>query len=187
MYIIESLCYTPETHNIVSRLYFHNNTECLNAVELMSQLQVWSRKALCALFSSSQLCQLPCEPVSAGWKIMEDESTWTIEEPFQMRPPWPVSPRWATSWPEIQEQDERDASLIPGFGRSVEKEMATWSSILAWEIPRTEHPGGLQSMGSQGVGHDWAHIHAQTHLAFKIAASSRLQFELWVMKLTFLQ
>ena len=28
------------------------------------------------------------------------------------------------------------------------------SSILAWEIPRTEEPGGLQSMGSQGVGHD---------------------------------
>ena len=32
---------------------------------------------------------------------------------------------------------------------SVEKEMATHSSILAWEIPGTEEPGGLQSMGSQ--------------------------------------
>ena len=31
----------------------------------------------------------------------------------------------------------------------LEKEMATHSSILAWEIPRTEKPGGLQSMGSQ--------------------------------------
>ena len=31
----------------------------------------------------------------------------------------------------------------------LEKEMATHSSILAWEIPRTEEPGGLQSMGSQ--------------------------------------
>ena len=30
--------------------------------------------------------------------------------------------------------------------------MATQSSILAWEIPRTEEPGGLQSMGSQRVG-----------------------------------
>ena len=35
----------------------------------------------------------------------------------------------------------------------LEKEMATHSSILAWRIPRTEEPGGLQSMGSQGVGH----------------------------------
>ena len=38
--------------------------------------------------------------------------------------------------------------------QSLEKEMATRSSILAWEIPWTEDPGGLQSMGSQRVGHD---------------------------------
>ena len=36
----------------------------------------------------------------------------------------------------------------------LEKEMATHSRILAWEIPRTEEPGGLQSMGSQKVRHD---------------------------------
>ena len=36
----------------------------------------------------------------------------------------------------------------------LEKEMATHSSILAWRIPRTEEPGGRQSMGSQRVGHD---------------------------------
>ena len=34
--------------------------------------------------------------------------------------------------------------------------MATHSSILAWRIPWTEEPGGLQSMGSQRVGYDWA-------------------------------
>ena len=37
---------------------------------------------------------------------------------------------------------------------SLEKEMATHSSILAWRIPQTEEPVGLQSMGSQRVGHD---------------------------------
>ena len=42
-----------------------------------------------------------------------------------------------------------DTSLIPGLGRSLEKEMATHSSILACEMPRTQEPGGLQSMGSQ--------------------------------------
>ena len=36
----------------------------------------------------------------------------------------------------------------------LEKEMETHSSILAWEIPWTEEPGGLQSTGSQRVGHD---------------------------------
>ena len=36
----------------------------------------------------------------------------------------------------------------------LEKEMATHSSVLAWKIPWTEEPGGLQFMGSQRVGHD---------------------------------
>ena len=45
---------------------------------------------------------------------------------------------------------------IPGLGRSLEKEMATHSSVLAWEIPWTEEPGGLQSMGSKRVGRDLA-------------------------------
>ena len=40
----------------------------------------------------------------------------------------------------------------------LEKEMATHSSILAWKISWAEEPGGLQSMGSQRVGHDWATI-----------------------------
>ena len=35
--------------------------------------------------------------------------------------------------------------------------MATHSSTLAWKVPWTEEPGGLQSMGSQRVGHDAAH------------------------------
>ena len=38
----------------------------------------------------------------------------------------------------------------------LEKEMATHSSILAWRLPWTEEPGGLQSMGSQRAGHDSA-------------------------------
>ena len=43
-----------------------------------------------------------------------------------------------------------------GQENPLEKEMATYSSILAWEIPWTEVPGDLQSKGSQRVGHDWA-------------------------------
>ena len=41
-----------------------------------------------------------------------------------------------------------------GQENPLEKEMAMHSSILAWKIPWTEEPGGLQSMGSQRVGHD---------------------------------
>ena len=47
---------------------------------------------------------------------------------------------------------------VQSLGREdpLEKEMATHSSILAWRIPWAVEPGGLQSMGSQRVGHDWA-------------------------------
>ena len=41
-----------------------------------------------------------------------------------------------------------------GWEDPLEKEMATHSSILAWRIPWTEEPGGLQSMGLQRVGHN---------------------------------
>ena len=47
---------------------------------------------------------------------------------------------------------------VPSLGQEdpLEKGMATHSSTLAWKIPWTEEPGGLQSMGSQRVGYDWA-------------------------------
>ena len=50
--------------------------------------------------------------------------------------------------------DTRDMVSIPGWGRSLEKGMATHSSILTWRIPWKEEPGGLQSIGLQRVRHD---------------------------------
>ena len=45
---------------------------------------------------------------------------------------------------------------VPSLGREdpLEEGMATHSSILAWRVPWTEEPGGLQAIGSQRVGHD---------------------------------
>ena len=46
--------------------------------------------------------------------------------------------------------------------------MATHASILAWKIPWTEETGGLQSMGSQRVGHDLSNLaHMQTFMTLK--------------------
>ena len=52
--------------------------------------------------------------------------------------------------PEMQE------TLVQSQGQEdpLEKEMAAHSSILAWRLPWTEEPGGLQSVGSQTVGYD---------------------------------
>ena len=41
---------------------------------------------------------------------------------------------------------------------ALEEEMATHSSVLAWRIPGTAEPGGLPSMGSHRVGHDWSDL-----------------------------
>ena len=49
-----------------------------------------------------------------------------------------------------------------GWEDPLEEEMATYSSILARTIPRTEEPGRLQSTGSQRAGHDWATEHARS-------------------------
>ena len=46
------------------------------------------------------------------------------------------------------------------YFQALEKEMATHSSVLAWRIPGTEEPGGLLSMGSHRVGHDWSDLAA---------------------------
>ena len=54
------------------------------------------------------------------------------------------------NWPEVW------AIWVQSLGQedALEKEMATHSSVLAWEIPWIESPGRLQSMGLQRVGHD---------------------------------
>ena len=49
---------------------------------------------------------------------------------------------------------------------TLEKEMATHSSVLAWRIPGTEEPSGLLSMGSHRVGHDWSDLAAMLSLGF---------------------
>ena len=51
--------------------------------------------------------------------------------------------------PPANAGNSEDAGLTLGREDSLELEMATYSSIIVWEIPWTEEPGGLQSLGSQ--------------------------------------
>ena len=72
---------------------------------------------------------------------------------------------------------ETQESSVQSLGQeySLEEKMATHSSILAWEIPWTEEPGGPQSMGLQRVRHDcmtlWATKHARMHQTVMIKDS----------------
>ena len=57
-----------------------------------------------------------------------------------------------------------------------EKEMATHYSILAWRIPWTEEPDGLQSMGWQKVGHNWVtNTHTQAEETKEVSCSHAFQ------------
>ena len=62
---------------------------------------------------------------------------------------------------------------------ALEKEMAPHSSILAWRIPGTEEPGGLPSMGSHRVGHDWSDLAATASLYIQSESRSVESNSLW--------
>ena len=58
---------------------------------------------------------------------------------------------------------------------ALEKEMATHSSVLAWRIPGTVEPGGLPSVGSHTVGHDWSDLAAAAAIGNRKASPGILQ------------
>ena len=76
-------------------------------------------------------------------------------------------PRWTVVQnPPANTGDARDVGfLFMGREDPLEEEMATHSSIFAKKIPWIEESGGLQSMGSQRAGHNWAteHAHISTY------------------------
>ena len=85
--------------------------------------------------------------------------------------PWTEEPgiraslvvQWVKNPPAMQETQETRRFDSRVKEDPLEKGMATYSSILAWKIPWTEEPGGLQSKGSQRIGHNWATKHTHIH------------------------
>ena len=74
-----------------------------------------------------------------------------------------------------------DLGLIPGLGRSPGGGHGSPPQIFAWRIPWTEEPGGLQSIGSQRVRHDWATKHVLSPKSHK-DSHVKFQFYMWVGK-----
>ena len=71
----------------------------------------------------------------------------------------------------MQEMREMQVASL-GREDPLEEETATHSSILAWKIPWTEEPGGLQSMGWQRVRHNWVNEHTQQTLSSLVAVNN---------------
>ena len=74
----------------------------------------------------------------------------------QTKLPWLVYMRTSLVAQTVKNLHARQETLVQSLGWEdpLEKRMATYSSILAWEIPWTEEPGGPLTMVSQRVGHD---------------------------------
>ena len=95
-----------------------------------------------------------------GWMALQEFDETPRATDVHVLPPCPQSQDQIQSWkikrssrsftPECAHWNENHYSII------TEKAMATHSSTLAWKIPWTEEPGGLQSMMSLRVRHDWA-------------------------------
>ena len=67
---------------------------------------------------------------------------------------------WATVHGVARRQTRLSDFTFTFHFHALEKEMATHSSVLAWRSPGTAEPGGLPSMGSHRVGHDWSDLAA---------------------------
>ena len=65
---------------------------------------------------------------------------------------------WATVHGVAKSQTRLSNFTFTFHFHALEKEMATHSNILAWRIPGTVEPGGLLSMGSHRVGHNWSDL-----------------------------
>ena len=67
---------------------------------------------------------------------------------------------WATVHGVAKSRTQLSDFTFTFHFHALEKEMATHSSVLAWRIPGMEEPGGLPSMGSHRVGHNWSDLAA---------------------------
>ena len=74
---------------------------------------------------------------------------------------------WAALHGVVKSRTQLSNFLFTFHFHALEKEMATHSSVLAWRVPGTGEPGGLPSMGSHRVGHDWSDL-AAAELSFLI-------------------
>ena len=162
---------------------FTINTQCLSHPETILPLpglwkncvfhetSPWCQKRLGTAELSRHCYSTGCNCAAAFWLLQGLEGKGrelpstegpTLCQPLQKRGKF-SSILWVAQMvkdlPAMQETRVRSL----GWEDPQEKATATHSSILAWRIPWTEEPGGLQTVGLQRVGHDWATKHTHTH------------------------
>ena len=107
----------------------------------------------CASIASTNMTCLALKGGNA-WSDLDIPSNSCLENPMDGGAWWAAVHGVTKSWTRLS--DFTFAFHFP----ALEKEMATHSSALAWKIPGMGEPGGLPSMGSHRVGHDWSDLAA---------------------------
>jgi len=109
-----------------------------------------------------------CELVPCGWGSVYNWELWEFSgegngTPLQyscLENPMGGGAWWAAVRGVAKSRTRLSDFTFTFHFHALEKEMATHSSVLAWRIPGTGEPGGLPSMGSHRVGHDWSDLAA---------------------------
>ena len=143
------LCVQTKASDVRSVLQLYLSLNFL-FVQGLKVTKRWKIGALLDIFwTNSQPCLCMWVSCSPGKYQSFQSSLWNLSLQLSFLHLWPVSwlkrvrHNWATSLHSLHTL-------------SLEKEMATHSSILAWRIPWTEEPSGPWSTGSQRVRHDWS-------------------------------
>ena len=127
------LPHTPQTSSLCAPLTAVRVSLCRNLVNVCRK---WVNSA--GLGKSTQTCEGNGTPLQyACLENSMDGGAW-----------WAAVHGITKSWTRLSN------FIFTFYSHTLEKEMATHSSMLAWKIPWIEEPGRLQSMGSQRVGHD---------------------------------
>ena len=134
----------------------------LEVMEQTSQRAVLLRlggSGICAHQSSQDVCENAntSNPRGPSFGVVQDSCQSTFSNSFlndDYTELWVLAPLVAQTVKHLPTMPETWVQSL-GWEDPLEKEMTTHSSVLAWRIPWTEEPGGLQSMGLQIVSHDW--------------------------------
>ena len=120
---------------VIFKLYFFSLSLYLLPLQEMQETQVWS----------------------LSWKDPLEEEIAT-RSTFAWKIPWTEEPGRLQSMGSLKSQTRLSDCIFTLQFHALEKEMATHSSILALRIPGMGEPGGLLSLGSHRVGHDWSNL-----------------------------
>ena len=140
--------------------YIYNRILLLLLLSRISRVQLWvtpwtaAHQAPPSLGSPGKNSGVGCHFLLQCVKVKSEsevaQSCLTLLDPMDCSPPGSSVGR------SFQARVLEWGAIDNAICRNMEKAMAPHSSTLAWKIPWTEEPGRLQSMGSLGVGHNWA-------------------------------